>query len=75
MVYPVLSLPRERSLSLPLFVAGVTLADDAHHATSANDLAMFADWLDAGSYLHFSPHRQFVAELSSITLFQVLLKE
>jgi len=56
-------------------MARVTLADDTHNAASANYFAVFADRLDAGSHLHFSPHRQFVAELSSITLFKAFLKK
>src|SRR3954471_8376933 len=40
-----------RASALPLLVAGV-LADDVHLAAAANDLAVLADPLDAGSNLH-----------------------
>jgi hypothetical protein len=39
------------SVTLPLLVARV-LADDANHAAAADDFALVADLLDAGSDLH-----------------------
>jgi hypothetical protein len=37
---------------LPLLVLGIALADDANHALSLDDFAVFADRLDAGTNLH-----------------------
>jgi len=36
---------------LALLVLGIALADDANHATSADDLAVLANRLDARTYL------------------------
>src|SRR5277367_1300248 len=48
------------SVPLPLLVAGV-LADDAHDAATADDFALVADLLDAGSHLHRSGSSAVVA--------------
>src|ERR1051326_3925659 len=38
--------------ALSLLVLGVSLADDAHHATALHDLAVLADWLHARPNFH-----------------------
>jgi hypothetical protein len=39
-------------LTLPLLVAGIALADDAHDAAAADHLAVLADGPDAAPDLH-----------------------
>jgi hypothetical protein len=39
---------------LPLFVPGITLADDPDDAPPPDQLAVLADPLNARSYLHFA---------------------
>jgi hypothetical protein len=40
-----------KSLSLTLFVLGI-LANDGHATATANHFALFANFLDGGTYLH-----------------------
>jgi hypothetical protein len=39
-------------LALPLLVLGIALADDPHHPSAANHLAVLANRFDARTHLH-----------------------